>query len=65
MSGVLNPGTCRVKAPGRSLLSRPLLDWQKEYNTQVNRFRYVIEQAIANFKTWRIMQTDYRRTLLF
>ncbi|PZS34514.1 MAG: transposase, partial [Pseudonocardiales bacterium] len=25
--------------------------------------RYVIEQTIANFKTWRIMHTDYRRPL--
>jgi DDE superfamily endonuclease len=40
-----------------------LLDWQKEFNTQVNKFRYVIEQAIANFKTWRIMHTDYRRPI--
>ncbi len=23
--------------------------------------RYIIEQVIANFKTWRIMHTDYRR----
>jgi hypothetical protein len=38
-----------------------LPDWQKEFNTQVNKFRYVIEQVIANFKTWRIMHTDYRR----
>jgi hypothetical protein len=38
-----------------------LLGWQKEFNTQVNKFRYVIEQVIANFKTWRIMHTDYRR----
>jgi hypothetical protein len=38
-----------------------LLDWQKEFNTQVNKIRYVIEQVIANFKTWRIMHTDYRR----
>lgn len=40
-----------------------LLDWQKEFNTQVNKIRYVIEQVIANFKTWRIMHTDYRRPL--
>jgi hypothetical protein len=40
-----------------------LLDWQKEFNTQVNQIRYVIEQVIANFKTWRIMHTDYRRPL--
>ena len=40
-----------------------LLDWQQEYNRQVNRIRCVIEQVIANFKTWRIMHTDYRRPL--
>ncbi|MGO9079002.1 MAG: transposase family protein [Streptosporangiaceae bacterium] len=40
-----------------------LLDWQKDFNTQVNKIRYVIEQVIANFKTWRIMHTDYRRPL--
>lgn len=42
---------------------RDLLDWEKNYNTQVNKIRYVIEQVIANFKTWRIMHTDYRRPL--
>ena len=40
-----------------------LLEWQKEFNKQVNKIRYVIEQVIANFKTWRIMHTDYRRPL--
>ncbi|MGH3327938.1 MAG: transposase [Streptomycetales bacterium] len=30
---------------------------------QINKIRYVIEQVIANFKTWRIMHTDYRRPL--
>ena len=40
-----------------------LLEWQKEFNKQVNRIRYVIEQVIANFKTWRIMHTDYRRPI--
>ena len=29
----------------------------------VESARYVIEQVIANFKTWRIMHTDYRRPL--
>jgi DDE superfamily endonuclease/Helix-turn-helix of DDE superfamily endonuclease len=42
---------------------RELLDWQKEFNKQVNKIRYVVEQVIANFKTWRIMHTDYRRPL--
>ena len=40
-----------------------LLAWQKEFNKQINRIRYVIEQIIANFKTWRIMHTDYRRPI--
>lgn len=40
-----------------------LLDWQREFNTQVNKIRYVVEQVIANFKTWRIMPTDYRRPI--
>ena len=42
---------------------RDLLDWEKTFNTQINKIRYVIEQIIANFKTWRIMHTDYRRPL--
>jgi len=49
--------------PIRKPESRELLDWEKEFNTQVNKIRYVIEQVIANFKTWRIMHTDYRRPL--
>jgi hypothetical protein len=36
---------------------------RKEFNTQIAKFRWVIEQVIANFKTWRIMHTDYRRPL--
>ncbi|MDQ3577325.1 MAG: transposase family protein, partial [Actinomycetota bacterium] len=42
---------------------RKLLDWEKEFNKQINKIRYVIERTIANFKTWRIMHTDYRRPL--
>jgi hypothetical protein len=42
---------------------RNLLDWEKKFNTQVNRIRYVIERTIANFKTWRILHTDYRRPI--
>jgi hypothetical protein len=29
---------------------RELLDWEKKFNTQINKIRYVIEQVIANFK---------------
>jgi hypothetical protein len=42
---------------------RDLLDWEKEFNAQVNKTRYMIELVIANFKTWRITHTDYRRPL--
>ena len=47
--------------PYRKPAGRELLDWQKEFNTAVNQIRYVIERAIANFKAWRSMHTDYRR----
>lgn len=49
--------------PYKKPVSRDLLDWEKAFNTQINKIRYVIEQVIANFKTWRIMHTDYRRPL--
>jgi hypothetical protein len=49
--------------PIRKPACRNLLNWEKEFSTQVNKIRYVIEQVIANFKTWRIMHTDYRRPL--
>ena len=42
---------------------RELYDWEEEFNQQVNKIRWVVEQVIANFKTWRIMHTDYRRPL--
>jgi DDE superfamily endonuclease/Helix-turn-helix of DDE superfamily endonuclease len=40
-----------------------LLDWQKEFNIQVNKIRWIIEQVISHFKNWRIMHTDYRRPI--
>lgn len=49
--------------PIRKPRHRELLPWEKEFNTDIARFRWVIEQVIANFKTWRIMHTDYRRPL--
>lgn len=36
---------------------------KQKFNTQINKIRWIIEQAIANFKTWRIMHTDYRRPI--
>jgi DDE superfamily endonuclease/Helix-turn-helix of DDE superfamily endonuclease len=44
------------KSPGADLS-----DDRKNFNTAVNRIRYVIERAIAHLKTWRILHTDYRR----
>jgi alkylated DNA repair dioxygenase AlkB len=49
--------------PIRKPTHRKLLDWEKEFNKQINKIRYLIEQVIANFKTWRIMHTDYRRPI--
>jgi hypothetical protein len=40
-----------------------LLGWQKEFNTQVNKIRWVVEQVISHFKNWQIMHTDYRRPI--
>src|SRR5918911_1242100 len=46
--------------PIKKPLHRDLLDWEKEFNTQVNKIRWIIEQVIAHLKTWRILDTDYR-----
>jgi hypothetical protein len=54
-NGVITP----VRKPG----FRELLGWEKEFNKQVNKIRAVIERVIADFKTWRIMHTDYRRPI--
>lgn len=72
LSEILHPGNAigdkgfigkAVTTPFRKPPGGELLDWQKEFNTEINRIRYVIERAIANFKTWRCMATDYRRPL--
>jgi DDE superfamily endonuclease len=49
--------------PIRKPSHRELLDWEKEFNTAINKIRWRIEQTIANLKTWRILHTDYRRPL--
>ena len=49
--------------PVRKPEGRDLLEWEKEFNKQVNKIRSMIERVIANFKTWRIMHTDYRRPI--
>jgi hypothetical protein len=50
-----------ITTPIRKPPGRKLLEWQEEFNTTINKIRYVIERAIANFKAWRSMHTDYRR----
>ena len=49
--------------PFRKPADRDLLDWEDKFNTQINKVRYIIERTIADFKTWRVMHTDYRRPL--
>jgi hypothetical protein len=72
IAALLDPGNCLGDkgyigtgpvTPFRKPPGGHLLDWQKEFNTAINKSRYVIERAIANFKTWRCMHTDYRRPL--
>jgi hypothetical protein len=43
-----------ITTPYHKPAAGELLDWQKEFNTSINKIRYVIERAIAHFKTWRM-----------
>jgi hypothetical protein len=52
-----------ITTPYRKPPGDELVEWQKEFNTAINKIRYVIERTIANFKTWRSMHHDYRRPL--
>ena len=52
-----------IITPIRKPAFRRLLDWEKEFNNHVSSIRAAIERVIANFKTWRITHTDYRRPL--
>nr|WP_181043607.1 transposase family protein [Actinokineospora auranticolor] len=38
-------------------------DWEKEFNRQRNSIRVVVERAIAQLKTWRVLHADYRRPI--
>jgi DDE superfamily endonuclease/Helix-turn-helix of DDE superfamily endonuclease len=49
--------------PIRKPEHRNLLDWEKDFNREVNKIRYMIERTIAHLRTWRILHTDYRRPL--
>lgn len=47
--------------PIKKPINGELTDDDKAFNKTINQTRWVIEQVIAHFKTWRIMHTDYRR----
>jgi hypothetical protein len=50
-------------APIKKTTDIELLDWQKTFNTAINKVRAIVERVIANLKNWRILHTDYRRPL--
>jgi hypothetical protein len=52
-----------VITPFKKPIGGELVDWQRKFNTDINSRRYVVERAIANFKVWRVLFTDYRRPL--
>ncbi len=52
-TGLLTPVR---KPPGQELPPG-----QKDFNTQINALRAVVERAISHLKTWRALHTDYRR----
>jgi hypothetical protein len=49
--------------PFRKPAGGELSEWQKEYNTQVNKMRWKIEQVISHLKNWKILSSDYRRPI--
>jgi DDE superfamily endonuclease len=50
-----------ILTPFRKPRGAELLQWQKDFNTQINSLRAVVERAISHLKTWRALHTDYRR----
>jgi hypothetical protein len=54
-----NDMTTPVKKPRH----RDLTDTDTDFNKQVNKIRYVIEQVISHLKSWTILHTDYRRPI--
>jgi hypothetical protein len=49
--------------PHKKPIGRVLSPDEKAHNRVVNQVRAVVERAIANCKTWRIVHTDYRRPI--
>jgi hypothetical protein len=56
-------GTDYITTPIRKPKFRELLQWEREWNSQVSSYRAPVERAVATLKTWRILFTDYRRPL--
>lgn len=50
-----------VLTPIRTPPGGQLLDWQRQFNGQINVLRAVVERAISHVKTWRALHIDYRR----
>jgi hypothetical protein len=56
-------GTDYITTPIRKPQCRNLLEWEKEWNSQVSSYRAPVERAVATLKAWRMLFTDYRRPL--
>jgi hypothetical protein len=56
-------GTDYITTPIRKPECRNLLQWEHEWNKQVSSYRAPVERAIATLKAWRVLFTDYRRSL--
>lgn len=49
--------------PRREPVGGQLTGQQRDYSARMGAIRALIERAVANLKTWRILHTDYRRPL--
>ncbi|WP_374065127.1 transposase family protein [Actinokineospora auranticolor] len=52
-----------ILTPIRKPRNREQPDWEKVFNRHHNSIRVVVERAIAQLKTWRVLHTDYRRPI--
>lgn len=52
-----------VITPRKKPAGQPLAKSDHTRNTSIDKIRWVVEQANAHIKTWRILHTDYRRPL--
>jgi hypothetical protein len=56
-------GTDYIITPVRKPKDRDLSMSEHDYHNQISSLRALVERAVANLKTWRILFTDYRRPL--